>query len=96
MSKDSVKVVVTGPAGLVGYSLVQSVISGNVFGHDQPIVLHLLEVPAAMTLLSGITLEIEDCALPLVKEVVATDLPSVAFRVRTPLQGQIQTTVDPV
>ena len=79
MAKESITVVITGAAGQIGYSLIYMVASGYVFGEDQPIVLHLLDIPHMMGVLGGVVMEINDCALPLVKKVVATDNPEVAF-----------------
>ena len=57
------------------------VASGYVFGSDQPLVLHLLDIAPMMGVLGGVVMEIQDCALPLVRNVVATDDPNVAFKV---------------
>ena len=77
--KPPIKVAVTGAAGQISYSLVFRIASGQMLGADQPIVLQLLEIPPAMEALSGVVMELEDCAFPLVKEIVATDDPNVAF-----------------
>ena len=71
--KDVIKVAVTGAAGQLGYALLYRLASGEMFGHEQPIELHLIELPSAMTALSGIAMELEDCAFPLLKKVVITD-----------------------
>jgi len=75
-----VKVCVTGAAGQIGYSLVYMIGSGAVFGADTPVVLHLLDIPPMMGVLGGVCMEIADCALPCVRDVVATDDPAVAFK----------------
>uniref|UniRef100_A0A2P2HX51 Malate dehydrogenase n=1 Tax=Hirondellea gigas TaxID=1518452 RepID=A0A2P2HX51_9CRUS len=75
-----IKVCVTGAAGQIGYSLVYMIGSGAVFGADTPVSLHLLDIPPMMPVLNGVCMEIADCALPCVREVVATDDPSVAFK----------------
>ena len=77
--KPPIKVAVTGAAGQISYSLVFRIASGQMLGADQPIILQLLEIPPAMEALSGVVMELEDCAFPLVKEIVATDDPNVAF-----------------
>ena len=77
--KPPIKVAVTGAAGQISYSLVFRIASGQMLGADQPIILQLLEIPPAMEALSGVVMELEDCAFPLVKEIVATDNPDIAF-----------------
>jgi len=78
--KSPIKVVVTGAAGQIAYSLLYQVASGYVFGMDQPLILHLLDIPVAMGSLGGVVMEIQDCAMPLVRDVVATEDPNVAFK----------------
>ena len=78
---EPIRVVITGAAGQIGYSLIYMVGSGYVFGQDQPIILHLLDVEPAMGVLGGVVMEIQDCAMPLVKGVVPTADPAVAFKV---------------
>lgn len=65
--KQPIKVVVTGAAGQIAYSLIYIISKGDVFGPDQPIILHLLDVPPMMGVLEGVVMEISDCALPLVR-----------------------------
>ncbi|EFC46229.1 malate dehydrogenase [Naegleria gruberi] len=72
MTKPTMKVLVTGAAGQICYSLIGMIASGQMLGFDQPIILHLLEVPVAMDALKGVCMEITDSAYPLVKKVVAT------------------------
>ena len=79
MAKDPVRVAVTGPAGNIGYSLVFRIASGSMLGPDQPVVLQLLEIPPVMPALSGVVMELDDCAFPLLADVVQTDDPNVAF-----------------
>jgi len=79
--KAPIKVVITGAAGQIGYSLIYMVSSGYVFGADQPVVLHLLDIAPMMGVLGGVVMEIADCAMPLVKDVVATDDAVKAFTV---------------
>jgi len=73
-------VVVTGAAGQIAYSLIYQISSGYVFGEDQPLVLHLLDIAPMMGVLNGVVMEIQDCAMPLVRDVIATDDPNVAFK----------------
>ena len=77
--KAPVTVTITGAAGQLGYALVFRVASGQMLGPDQPIVLKLLEIPPAMGALNGVIMEIDDCAFPLVKDIVPTDDPNTAF-----------------
>merc|ERR1712179_29971 len=77
---EPVRVCVTGAAGQIGYSLCYMLGSGAVFGAEQPIILQLLDIPPMMTVLNGVTMEISDCAMPCVREVIATDDPAVAFK----------------
>ena len=66
---------ITGAAGQIGYSLVFAVARGDLFGPDQPVILHLLDIPQMVEGLNGVVLEIEDCALPLVTGVIAFSTP---------------------
>jgi len=77
---DPLHVVVTGAAGQIAYSLLYQIASGYVFGYNQPLVLHLLDIAPMMGVLNGVVMEIQDCALPLVRDVIATDDPVVAFK----------------
>jgi len=67
-----IKVAITGAAGQIGYSLLFRVASGAIFGPDQPVALHLIEIPPALDALKGVVMELDDCAFPLLKGVVAT------------------------
>ncbi len=78
--KAPVRVAVTGAAGQISYSLLFRIAAGDMLGPEQPVILHLLEIPAAMGALEGVVMELEDCAFPLLHEIVATDDPVVAFR----------------
>src|SRR5216110_531874 len=66
------KVAVTGAAGQIGYSLVFRIASGEMFGPDQPLTLHLIEIPNALGALDGVVMELHDCAFPLLESVVPT------------------------
>jgi malate dehydrogenase len=70
--KSPIKVAITGAAGQIGYALVFRVASGAMFGPDQPVALHLIEIPAGFEALKGVVMELDDCAFPLLKNVVAT------------------------
>ncbi len=78
-ARTPVHVTVTGAAGQIGYSLLFRIASGQLLGPDQPIVLRLLEIEPAMKALEGVVMEIDDCAYPLVADVVATSDLGVAF-----------------
>ncbi len=79
VSPRPVRVAVTGAAGQIGYSLVFRIASGHLLGPDQPVVLHLLEIPPAMGALEGVAMELDDCAFPLLDGLVPTDDPDLAF-----------------
>ncbi|KAJ8250285.1 hypothetical protein COCON_G00222070 [Conger conger] len=76
---DPIRVLVTGAAGQIAYSLLYGIAKGDVFGKDQPIILILLDISPMMTVLNGVVMELQDCALPLLIEVIATDKEEVAF-----------------
>ena len=82
MSKTPIRVAVTGAAGQIGYSLLFRIASGAAFGPEQPVILHLLEIPdeKAMAALKGVCMELEDCAFPLLKGIVATSSLDEAFK----------------
>ncbi|KAI8784308.1 malate dehydrogenase [Biomphalaria glabrata] len=77
---EPLKVVVTGAAGQIAYSLLYSVAKGDVFGYDQSLELNLLDITPMMEVLNGVVMELQDCAIPLVKKITATDDPNVAFK----------------
>ena len=79
MSRKSIKVAVTGAAGQIGYSLLFRLASGEVFGADTKISLHLLEITPALPMLEGVVMELNDCAFPLLENVVVTDNSETAF-----------------
>ena len=70
--KSPIKVAITGAAGQIGYALVFRVASGAMFGPDQPVALHMIEIPAGFEALKGVVMELDDCAFPLLKGMVAT------------------------
>jgi malate dehydrogenase len=76
-AKPPVHVTVTGAAGQIGYALLFRIASGQLLGPDQPVVLRLLEIEPGMKALEGVVMEIDDCAFPLVSDIVTTtDLPT--------------------
>jgi malate dehydrogenase len=81
-SKQPIRVAVTGAAGNIGYALLFRIASGEMLGKDQPIILQLLEIPAegAQKALKGVAMELEDCAFPLLKDMVLTDNAETAFK----------------
>ncbi|KAI4500617.1 hypothetical protein M0802_004209 [Mischocyttarus mexicanus] len=76
---EPINVVVTGAAGQIAYSLLYHIASGSVFGPEQPIKLKLLDIPPMMKVLDGVIMELEDLALPLLREIIPTTDPVVAF-----------------
>lgn len=80
MSKQVIRVAVTGAAGQIGYALLFRIASGSMFGPDQPVALNLLELPQAESALRGVVMELDDCAFPLLADVVATTDQGEAFR----------------
>src|SRR5437867_7500765 len=72
MSKSPLRVAVTGAAGQIGYSLLFRIASGSMFGPDQPVILHLVEIEPALQALAGVVMELDDCAFPLLQGVVPT------------------------
>src|SRR5690606_30958500 len=77
--KAPIRVAVTGGAGQIGYSLLFRLANGEAFGPDQPVILQILEIPQAADALRGVVMELEDCAYPLLSDIVATSDPNVAF-----------------
>ncbi|MGQ9511033.1 MAG: malate dehydrogenase [Thermaceae bacterium] len=77
--KSPVRIAITGAAGQIGYSLVFRIAAGEMLGKDQPVILHLLEIPQALSALEGVVMELEDCAFPLLRGILATDDPYQAF-----------------
>jgi malate dehydrogenase len=78
-AKPPIHVTVTGAAGQIGYSLLFRIGSGQLLGQDQPIVLRLLEIEPALGVLDGVVMEIDDCAFPLLTDIVATSDLKTAF-----------------
>ncbi len=80
MANKRVKVAVTGPAGQIGYAILFRIASGQMFGTDTEVELQLLELPQALGALEGVKMELDDCAFPLLKNIVCTDSMDVAFK----------------
>ncbi|HSD61937.1 MAG TPA: malate dehydrogenase [Burkholderiales bacterium] len=80
--KRPVRVAVTGAAGQIGYALLFRIASGEMLGKDQPVILQMLELPLEkpQKALAGVMMELEDCAFPLLADMVGTGDPSVAFK----------------
>ncbi len=70
--KSPLRVAITGAAGQIGYSLLFRIASGSMFGPDQPVILHLIEIEPALPTLAGVVMELQDCAFPLLKGIVPT------------------------
>jgi malate dehydrogenase len=80
MKKLPIKVAITGAAGQIGYSILFRVASGAMFGPEQPVILHLIDVEAALPALGGVVMELDDCAFPLLKGIVPTASLEEGFR----------------
>jgi malate dehydrogenase len=78
--KSPIRVAVTGAAGQIGYSLLFRIADGSMFGPDQPVILHLIEVEPALPALGGVVMELQDCAFPLLKGIVPTSSVEVGFK----------------
>ncbi|MBM3991243.1 MAG: malate dehydrogenase [Planctomycetes bacterium] len=82
MTPAPIRVAITGAAGQIGYALLPRIASGQMFGPDQPVILHMIEIPneKAMAALKGVAMELEDCAFPLLADMVLTSDPKVGFK----------------
>lgn len=78
--KKPVRIAITGAAGQIGYQLTFRIAAGDMLGPNQPVILQLLEVAAAQGALNGVVMELNDCAFPLVQNIVATDDAEMAFK----------------
>ncbi|MCP1728364.1 malate dehydrogenase [Natronospira proteinivora] len=78
--KEPLRVTITGAAGQIGYAMAFRIAAGDMLGKDQPVILQLLEIPPAMDALEGVAMELDDCAFPLLADIVTTDDPSVGFK----------------
>ena len=74
------RIAVSGAAGQIGYAILFRIAQGDLLGEDQPVILHLLEVPGAIDALHGVQMELDDCAFPLLDNIIVTSDLEVAFR----------------
>lgn len=74
------RIAVTGAAGNIGYALAFRIAAGEMLGPDQPVILQLVEIPAAAPALEGVVMELADCAFPLLAGVEGFDSPAEGFR----------------
>jgi len=80
MSETPLRIAVSGAAGQIGYAVLFRIASGAMFGPRQPVVMHLIEIEPALPALQGVVMELEDCAFPLLKDIVATSDLNVGFK----------------
>lgn len=80
MAKSIKRVAVTGGAGQIAYNLLPRIAHGDLLGYDQPIALHILEIPSMVKPLEGVAMELEDSAFPLLKEIVIGSDPREVFK----------------
>jgi len=78
--KAPVRVAVTGAAGNIGYATVFRIASGQMLGPDQPVILHLIDLPPFMQACEGVKMELNDCSFPTLAGVVCTDSQSAGFK----------------
>lgn len=78
--KAPIRVTITGAAGQIGYNMLFRIANGDMLGKEQPVILQLLDIPAAQQALRGVAMELEDCVFPMLQQVITTDDPRVAFR----------------
>jgi malate dehydrogenase len=72
MNATPIRIAVTGAAGAIGYSILFRIAAGEMFGPDQPVIIHLVDIEPALPVLQGVVMELDDCAYPLLKGLVAT------------------------
>ena len=75
----TVRIAITGAAGQIGYSLLPRIAAGEMFGPQTKISIQLLEIPPALDALGGVAMELQDCAFPLLENVIVTSNPDEAF-----------------
>src|ERR1043166_9383149 len=80
MNSTPIRIAVTGAAGAIGYSILFRIAAGEMFGPDQPVILHLVDIEQALPALQGVMMELDDCAYPLLKGLVATANLNEGFR----------------
>ncbi|TNC99070.1 MAG: malate dehydrogenase [Gallionellaceae bacterium] len=78
--KAPIRVTITGAAGQIGYNMLFRIANGDMLGKEQPIIMQLLDIPAAQQALRGVAMELEDCVFPMLQQVIVTDDPRIAFR----------------
>lgn len=78
--KSPIRIAVTGATGQICYNLLFRIAAGDMLGKDQPVVLQLLDIPAARQFFDGLVMELQDCAFPLLTDIVTTDDPRIAFK----------------
>ncbi len=78
--KPPIRIAVSGASGQISYSLLFRIVTGDMLGKDQPVILKLLDITECQSALSGIAMELEDCAFSLLSDLVVTDDPKIAFR----------------
>jgi malate dehydrogenase len=78
--KSPIRVAISGASGQISYSLLFRIATGDMLGKDQPVILQLLDIPESQSALKGVVMELEDCAFPLLSDLVVTDDPIIAFR----------------
>ena len=78
--KQPLRVAVTGAAGNISYAMLFRIASGEMLGKDQPVILQLLEIAPALDALKGVVMELQDCAFPLLADIIQTDDANVAFK----------------
>jgi len=78
--KAPIRITITGAAGQIGYATLFRIANGDMLGREQPVILQLLDLPQAQAMLHGVQMELEDCAFPLLQQVIITADPKVAFK----------------
>lgn len=78
--KSPIRIAVTGATGQICYNLLFRIAAGDMLGKDQPVILQLLDIPEARQIFDGLVMEIQDCAFPLLTDLITTDDPRVAFK----------------
>lgn len=76
----AITVLITGAAGQIAYNLSNMVANGNLFGKDQKVILHLLDIPQAAEALKGVVMELQDCAFTVLEKIIATHDLEEAFK----------------
>ena len=77
---NTIRIAVTGAAGQIGYSLLPRIAAGEMFGSDAKVTLQLLEIPPALEALKGVAMELDDCAFPLLEDIIVTSNPKESFK----------------